>query len=55
MTHDIRTDADIHNDVTRIMIRAQELRSAYIAAQAAKLRSKIGGLFHRRPTNAAPA
>jgi len=55
MTHDIKHDADIHNDVTRIIVQAKALRNAYIAAQAAKMRTKIGGFFHRKPIHAATA
>lgn len=55
MTQDIKYEADIHNDVTRIIVQANALRNAYIAAQIAKMRGKIGGYFHRKPFNATTA
>ena len=55
MTQDIKNKANIHNDVTRIIVQANALRSAYIAAQVAKMRGKIGVFFHRKPLNATTA
>ncbi len=51
MTYQTATPAE----VTRVLAEAQALRSAYIAAFAARTATKVRGLFNRTPRQAAAA